>query len=192
MDTIKFVIEDHGDEEFGYKFKIINIYINEQDLIDLVTRVERKEWDGQKNSRSGYIGFPLTDFERFHREMLGNKVYRRSILLTCTCTFEECNCIMANITFEDRSVTWSDLRSPYLGGQTYSPFVEEADAIEEGWVPIDYSGLSPFVFEKEQYLSALEQVVEECRLRKLQEPPSDTARNSPFGLLGLFNEEVTE
>lgn len=192
MDTIKFVIEEHGDEEFGYKFQVINIYINGQDLIDLVTRVERKEWDGQINSRSGYIGFRLTDFERFHREMLGKKVYRRSILLTCTCTIEECNCIMASITFEDRSVTWSDLRSPYLGGPTYSPFVEEADAIEEGWVPIDYSGLGPFVFNKEQYLSTLEQVVEECRLRRLQEPPADKAGKSPLGLLGLFMEEETD
>lgn len=192
MDTIKFVIEEHGDEEFGYKFKVINIYINGQDLIDLVTRVERKEWGGQKNSRSGYIGFPLTNFERFHREMLGDKVYRRSILLTCTCTIEECNCIMASITFEDRTVTWSDLRSPYLGGQTYSPFVDEADAIEESWVPIDYSGLGPFVFDKEEYLSALEQVVEEYRLWKLQEPPSNAAGKSPLGLLGLFIEDETE
>ena len=51
MDTIKFVIEDHGDEEFGYSFPVINIYINGQDLIDLVTRVERKDWYGDKRCR---------------------------------------------------------------------------------------------------------------------------------------------
>ncbi len=165
MDTIKFVIEDHGDEEFGYSFPVINIYINGQDLIDLVTRVERKDWNGDKRSRSGYIGHELTRFERFRNEMLGNKLYRHSLLLTCTCTVEECNCIIANIEFEAQTATWSDLRSPWLGGNTYSPFVDEAEALKEGWHPLDYSGLGPFVFDREQYLSALEDVTQARHLR---------------------------
>ena len=174
MDTIKFVIEDHGDEEFGYKFPVINIYINGQDLLDLITKVERRDWNGEKDSRSGYIGFEASRFKRFRSEILGNKVYLHSILLTCTCTIEECNCIMASITFDGDTVTWSNLRSPWLGGNTYSPFVEEADAIKEGWVPIDYSGLGPFVFDKAQYLSALEQVTEEWSARKIEEPPAQS------------------
>ena len=30
MDTIKFVIEQYTDEEFGYTLPVINIYINDQ------------------------------------------------------------------------------------------------------------------------------------------------------------------
>ena len=42
MDTIKFVIEQYTDEDFDCALPIINIYINERDLIDLVSEVEHK------------------------------------------------------------------------------------------------------------------------------------------------------
>lgn len=73
MDTIKFVIEQYVDEEYGYSFPVVNIYINGQDLIDVVTRVEQKRWDGNKNTRSSYIGFEVDQFHQFHDEMLGKR-----------------------------------------------------------------------------------------------------------------------
>ena len=160
MDTIKFVVEQYRVEEFEHDLPVINIYVNGQNLIDLVTRIEKKDWSGGKDSRSSYIGIEATRFERFRNEMLGNKVYRHSILLTCTCTIEECNCIMADMAFEAAIITWSNIRSPWLSNTTYSPFVDEVDAIKEGWVPLDYSALGTFVFDREQYLSALDEAVQ--------------------------------
>jgi hypothetical protein len=167
MDTIKFVIEQYVDKEAGYRFPVINIYINGRDLIDLVTRVEQKNWDGNKNTRSSYIGFEVSHFGQFRNEMLGEKIYPRSVLLTCTCTYAECNCIMANMVFNTHTITWSDMKSPWLGGKTYSPFVSEEEALEEGWQPLNYSGLGPFTFDREQYLSALEEVTGEWRNQKV-------------------------
>jgi hypothetical protein len=110
MDTIKFVIEQYTNEEFGYTLPVINIYINDRDLIDLISEVEHKLFtvDGEKVVRSNYIGYEVEHLERFHNEMLGKKAYPRSVLLTCTCTIPECNCIMANIAIETQTVTWSD------------------------------------------------------------------------------------
>ena len=84
-----------------------------------------------------------------------------------TCTIELCGSITADIAFNERTITWSDLRSPYLSSNTYSPFVDEADALKEGWKPLDYSGLGPFVFERGQYLSALDAVTQEWHQQKL-------------------------
>ena len=163
MDVIKFVIEQYVDEEGGYRFPVINIYINQHNLIDLVTRIEKKDWDGNIQTRSSYIGFEVGRFRQFHNEMLGQKSYQRSLLLTCTCTVELCDSIMADITINEQTVTWSGLKSPYFGGKTYSPFVSEEEALAEGWQPLDYSGLGPFTFDLAQYLSALEQVSHEWR-----------------------------
>ena len=43
MDTIKFVVEQYRVEEFEHDLPVINIYINGQNLIDLVTRIEKKD-----------------------------------------------------------------------------------------------------------------------------------------------------
>jgi hypothetical protein len=168
MDTIKFVIEQYTNEEFGYTLPVINIYINDRDLIDLISAVEHKLFvaDGEKVVRSNYIGYEVEHFERFRNEMLGRKTYPHSVLLTCACTIAECNCIMADITIEEQTVIWSDLRSPWFGGKTPSPFIDWAEAQSLGWQPLDYSELGPFVFDRGQYLSALDKVTQEARLQK--------------------------
>ena len=194
MDTIKFVIEDYIEEEFGYRFPVINIYINEINLIHLASAVESKvpiEEIAEDPWR--YIGYEGERFERLRSEMLGEKQYHPfNILLTCTCTFAECSCLSATITFNEKTVTWSDVKNPWFSAKLPNPWTNEAEAEEIGWIPIDYSGLGPFVFNKEQYLSALEQVTEECYSRKLHEPPTDMPGNSLFGLLDLFPEDQPE
>lgn len=44
---------------------------------------------------------------------------------------------------------------------------DDVDALKEGWKPLDYSGLGPFVFERSQYLAALDAVTQEWHQQKL-------------------------
>jgi hypothetical protein len=159
MDTIKFVIEEYRDEEFGYRFPVLNIHINGRNLIHLVSAIENKcPLAEVEEDPWGYIGFELSNFDRFRDEMLGKNIYPHSILLICTCTIPECNCIMADIVFEERTVAWKNLESPFLAGPAPTLWVESEDALENPWVPLDYTGLGPFIFEREQYLSALDEI----------------------------------
>ncbi len=166
MDTIKFVIEDYVVEAFDARLPVINVYINGRNLIDLVSQIEEQLPDGEskRNIDWPYIGYEVSRFEIFQKEMLGKKTYPRSIVLTCTCTIPQCNCIMADIIFDEQTITWSGLKSPWIGGETPSPWVDPADAREAGWQPVDYSGLGPYMFDREQYLAALEQVTRACEV----------------------------
>ncbi len=159
MDTIKFIIEEYIDKVFGYRFPVLNIYINERNLIHLVRASEKKSTLAEVEGDCwGYIGFELSHFDRFKDEMLGGKLYPRSILLVCTCTIPECNCIMADMVFDEKTVRWQNLESPFLGGPAPTLWVQYESALAAEWVPVDYSGLGPFTFEREQYFAALDEV----------------------------------
>ena len=157
MDTVKFIIEDYVDQEQGFRFPTINIYINGNNLIELVERIEQRNQilRGEKPYRSQYIGLEPNYYRISRDEFLGLQKRPFSVLLTCTCTIELCNCIMAKITIASKTVTWSELKSPWLSGKTLCPWETEEEALKGGWLPFDYSGLGPFVFSRSQYMGSL-------------------------------------
>jgi hypothetical protein len=168
MDTVRFAIEDYVDLGMGIRFPTINIYINNRNLIALVEQVERRrfapgsEADLDSYAQS-YIGFEPQRYHWFRREILGQTKLPHSVLLTCTCTIEMCNCIMADVAFDGDVVTWSGLHSPWRGGKTPSPFIDEEEAKILEWIPADYSSVGPYTFNRKQYLAALDDMTGECR-----------------------------
>ena len=172
MDTVKFVIEDYADTEYGFRFPTINIYINDRNLIDLVSEVERLQWESGERSRPSYIGFQALRIDRFRNEMLAAQKSPYSILLTCTCTIELCDSIMAKIAISADTVTWTDLKSLWGTRKVPASRIEEEDAAS-GWARMDYSCLGPFVFERKQYLAALDALDQEWHTRRKLENLSE-------------------
>jgi len=166
MDSIIFIIEDHVNEKFGFRFPTINIYINNQNLISLVEEIEQRNriLRGEEPSHSHYIGHDTRYSHNFRDEFLGLQSRPYSVLLTCTCTFAECDCIMAKITVVDKFVVWREIKSPWLSSNSPSPWVEEDIALGLGWMPYDYSDLGPFIFEKRTYMDALNEITARIQL----------------------------
>ena len=162
MDTIKFVVEDYIDEEFGFQFPTINIYINERNLIDLVQLVERRDEDPAQAGKplpQSYVGLHPGYYREFVQEYLGQQKRGFSILLICTCLNDICNCIRGRITINPDTVVWDDLKSPWLSSKSPNPWVDFEEAEKMGWYPVDYSALGPFVFNRQQYLDAVNMLV---------------------------------
>lgn len=160
MDTIKFIIEDYVDTENGFRFPTINIYINERNLIDLVEEVEHERYSEEvaETSTRCYVGLHPEYYRGFLNEFLGKPMHAFSILLICTCLVAECNCITAKIIVNTDTVTWSELRSPFLSSETPNPWITVEEAIAMDWCPIDYSVLGDFVFDRDQYMDALKEL----------------------------------
>lgn len=157
MDTIKFVIEDYIDVEFGFQFPTVNIYINQKNLIHLVEEIEhayRAPVQPGKPLPQSYVGHSPEHTHRFREEFLGSTGRPISVLLTCTCREELCNSIVARIMVDSTTVTWSEIRNPFLGGDA-EQWIKMEGADQADGYPIDYSGLGPFVFDRKQYIDAL-------------------------------------
>lgn len=160
MDTVKFIIEDHVDEENGFRFPTINIYINGRNLIDLVEEVEYGRHAGQAgdNSARSYVGLHPGFHQGILEEFLGQHQRSFSILLVCTCLTAECNCITAEVIAGRETVTWSGIRSPFLSSETPNPWTTIEEAVAMDWYPVDYSALGVLVFDRVQYMDALQEL----------------------------------
>lgn len=155
MDTIKFVVEEYIDKESGFQFPTINIYINGSNLIDLVQKAERRNDPIQTGESQSYVGLHPDYYPGFAREFLGQPERGFSILLICTCLVDMCNCITGRVEMNSETVTWSDIKSPWLSSKSPNPWVDIEDAEKMGWYPVDYSELGPFIFNRHQYEDAV-------------------------------------
>lgn len=159
MDTIKFAAEETLIEGASYRIPVINIYINGRNLIDLVEQVERRSRQPdpeESSSGPSYVGLHTGHYPDFRDEFLGRTGRSVSILLLCTCLQALCNSIVAGIEFGEDTVTWREIRSPFLAMEV-GKWVE-IDEAEAAKYAIDYSGLGPFVFDRTQYMNALDEL----------------------------------
>lgn len=165
MDKIKFVVEDFVDNEAGYRFPTINIYVNNRNLIKLVSDIEQKRNppDG-KPVRQGYIGFGAEEYENFRTEMLAEHGKPYSILLTCTCGIPACSCVTAEISIQSEMVIWSEIQNPTFS--TKDPWARWAGQNEPstGWKPVDYAELGVFVFRRQEYVQSVKDLMRDWRI----------------------------
>ena len=151
MDTIQFFIVEFINEVLDVHHSEIHIYINRRNLIDLVQQVEGPALnlrDERNSSGRSYAGLNPEWRPNLRNEFLGRTDYPYSAVLTCTCHEDWCNSVLAKIEVTSQTVTWKDFTSVLHGEESRS----------WGGTPIDYSSLGPFVFEREQYLDALNDV----------------------------------
>jgi hypothetical protein len=168
MDRIKFVVEDFVDNEAGIRFPTINIYINNRNLIELVSEIEKRRNPPPDAGlpRQGYIGFQATEYERFRAEMLAERGKQYSILLTCTCTIPECSCITAEVSLQSEMVFWSDIQNPFFSSKDpWARWIGENES-STGWKPIDYSDLGVFVFRRQSYIQAIDDLARNWQIGK--------------------------
>jgi hypothetical protein len=149
MDTIQFFIVEYIDEEFELHRSETHIYINGRNLIDMVEQIEQGALNLQNerdSSMRSYAGLNPEWRPNLRNEFLGNTREPYAVVLTCTCHEDWCNSILAKINVDSQTITWRDFTSVLYGEESRS----------WGGRPIDYSALGPFVFDRKQYLEALD------------------------------------
>ena len=159
MDTIQFtsqlfVTREYWiktDEEFDECHTEINIYINGRNLLDLVQQVERAALESESpfyrsdGSQRSYAGLNPEWYSDLRDEFLGKTANPYSVVLTCTCYQDGCNSVRVKIDAGPEVITWRDFTSVLHGEECRT----------WGGTPVDYSSLGPFVFDRKQYLRAL-------------------------------------
>jgi hypothetical protein len=157
MDTVRFIVEDYFDQENGFGFPTINIYINDNNLIHLIEEIEleyRAPLKMGQPYQQSYVGLHPRYYPAFRNEFLGQTRRPYKVLLTCACLEDLCNSIVARVSINAETVTWQDFKNPFLSAEP-GLWVSLQDADIADGFPIDYSSLGPFVFDRKQYIHAV-------------------------------------
>ena len=157
MDEIKFLLGEYRDKEFGYSFQIIEIFINDRNLLDVVTEVERKNAQHIGLDFGGnYTGLQATPYVVEGDHFLGTSFpswpKHHDWVLGCTCGNPGCWDILAFIEADDKIVRWSKIVNPWLAHGL--PTVWHTEPPED-FVAFDYSSIGSYAFDRGQYDYAL-------------------------------------
>lgn len=135
----------------------VDILINGGDLRNLVREVELPfaAEEGSPHLAGGYTGLPPEAVFLPSRRLLGEPSERydddeeRISLLGCGCGVVGCWPLMARISLDADTVTWSDFAQPHRSEDML--FVMG----KRGLVVWRYEGFGPFVFERDKYVAEL-------------------------------------
>jgi hypothetical protein len=119
--------------------------IDGRSLVDLVTDYEEaKDWE-LAGIHDGLV-LDESELSELPKHLLHGKPsspHDRGIaVLGCTCGVNDCLPFLAEIRVTDDEVWWGEFRYPLAAG-----------------LPWDYSGFGPFVFDRDQYETALDKVL---------------------------------
>lgn len=148
MDTITFKVKPIDMD--GKEFPFVDIYINDRNLIDIVSEIELPyaTHEGHPDIAGGYMGlspntvfFPSRHFLGGHMAEISD-TQKTEIFACGSCGEVGCWPLLVQISVHENIVVWHDFEQPY----------RDKDSRVSHW---QYDKLGPFVFDKEQYLSAL-------------------------------------
>lgn len=141
MNQITFQIVS-TDEWFG---KAIDIAIDGENLIDLIRQFEEPMAanEGHPEIAGGYMGLPSVSHRPPSDHFFGGSKATKSDLLWCgDCGEPGCWPLRAEIAVDRSRVVWTDFEQPHRDGRRNT----------DKW---NYDGFGPFIFDRTQYESAL-------------------------------------
>jgi hypothetical protein len=142
MDKIRLAISqaDYG----GVKVDVVDIYINERNLIDILKEYEMHFAlaENHPDIAGGYMGMSPREVFYPSKNFLGGELFKTTILVCGGCGEPGCWDFKTRITISDDKVIWSDFE------QTH----RRPDSKASYW---NYDKLGPFIFHRKQYESEL-------------------------------------
>jgi hypothetical protein len=150
MDHIKLQWHDREEDHLGRR-KELHILINGQSLIDLVRPVELPfaELEGKPDIAGSYdwLCDVYCEIQQLKTE--------ECILLGCHCGIPDCWPLTARVSMTEDIVCWSRFRNWH-----------KAKGCASEW---DYGALGPFVFDRQQYETAVRDLLPEIESGQLRE-----------------------
>jgi hypothetical protein len=165
MDEIEFVIEKSIDQ----RENVLNIYINNEKIINIIKNYESKFTKYTKENPGKYDGILLRYFydiniknHFLNKNEEGNNIYFENIdkiqILGCTCLEPSCWPFLLKVHEYENKIEWKEYEQPFRNkGSRYN------NRIGRYW---DYSDLKIFKFEKELYSIKLDNILKEIEILK--------------------------
>jgi hypothetical protein len=149
MNTIEFNIRKPLDTKYNQNTRVVDIYVDDRSLLDLVTEFE-KRFPGKPPGVNG------SNYDGTRPDWLLGRLKAKSMayVLGCICLEPGCWPIQVDIDETPSSVIWRNFRNPYHSHK------DNPKRSREYW---DYSAFPTFEFSKEEYARELAKLEDSLR-----------------------------